>query len=167
MRGVSPEHLARVMTQEAGSDDRELRRLYSELDARACDIRDGADREQYQGELIARLRREATAHEHELAQLRQRLESAEDENEDLRAIRDALTPAELPQRPGLELAAAFLPAADRVSGDFYLAAEGPHDTTVLVVGDVVGHGLTAGGVPRSCERPSPRPHPSPTIPPAC
>jgi serine phosphatase RsbU (regulator of sigma subunit) len=51
----------------------------------------------------------------------------------------------LPQRPGLELAAAFLPAAaERVSGDFYLVAEGPRDSTVLVVGDVVGHGVQAG-----------------------
>jgi serine phosphatase RsbU (regulator of sigma subunit) len=49
----------------------------------------------------------------------------------------------LPQRPGLELAAAFVPAAERVSGDFYLVAEGPQDATVLVVGDVVGHGLAA------------------------
>ena len=29
------------------------------------------------------------------------------------------------------------------SGDFYLVAEGPQDATVLVVGDVVGHGLAA------------------------
>jgi serine phosphatase RsbU (regulator of sigma subunit) len=70
--------------------------------------------------------------------------AAEHELEDLRAIRDALTPPELPQRPGLELAAAFLPAiAEQVSGDFYLVAEGPQDSTVLVVGDVVGHGLQA------------------------
>jgi serine phosphatase RsbU (regulator of sigma subunit) len=51
----------------------------------------------------------------------------------------------LPQRPGLELAAAFLPAAaEHVSGDFYLVAQGPMDSTVLVVGDVVGHGVNAG-----------------------
>ena len=38
----------------------------------------------------------------------------------------------------------FLPAsAERVSGDFYLVSEGPQDSTVLVVGDVVGHGLQA------------------------
>jgi serine phosphatase RsbU (regulator of sigma subunit) len=55
-----------------------------------------------------------------------------------------LPPPELSHRPGLELAAAFLPAAaERVSGDFYLVAEGPEDATVLVVGDVVGHGLAA------------------------
>jgi serine phosphatase RsbU (regulator of sigma subunit) len=68
----------------------------------------------------------------------------EHELQDLRAIRDALTPPELPRRPGLELAAAFLPAiAEQVSGDFYLVAEGPQDSTVLVVGDVVGHGRQA------------------------
>jgi phosphoserine phosphatase RsbU/P len=102
-----------------------------------------ADREHRQAELIARLRRDAVAREEELADLRERLAAAEDEIEDLRAIQDALAPAEFPQRPGLELAAAFLHAVERVSGDFYLAAEGPRDATVLVVGDVVGHGPTA------------------------
>src|SRR5687768_3520935 len=95
--------------------------------------------------LIARLQREAEVRDEELAALQKRLDAAEHELEDLRAIRDALTPPELPRRPGLELAAAFLPAAaEQVSGDFYLVAEGPHDSTVLVVGDVVGHGLQAG-----------------------
>jgi serine phosphatase RsbU (regulator of sigma subunit) len=103
------------------------------------------DREHQQETLIARLRREAAARDGDLAVLRERLDVAEHELEDLRAIRDALTPPELPQRPGLELAAAFLPAvAEQVSGDFYLVAEGPQDSTVLVVGDVVGHGLQAG-----------------------
>ncbi len=82
--------------------------------------------------------------EEDLVVLRERLETAKQELADLRAIRDALTPPELPRRPGLELAAAFLPAvAERVSGDFYLVAEGPQDSTVLVVGDVAGHGLQA------------------------
>ena len=95
--------------------------------------------------LIARLRREAEVRDEELATLRERLDAAEHELEDLRAIRDALTPPELPRRPGLELAAAFLPAeAERVSGDFYLVAEGPQESTLLVIGDVIGHGLQAG-----------------------
>lgn len=100
-----------------------------------------------QGEetLIARLRHEAEVRDVQLTTLRARLETAEHELEDLRAIRDALTPPELPERPGLELAAAFLPAAaEQVSGDFYLVAEGPQDSTLLVIGDVVGHGLQAG-----------------------
>jgi serine phosphatase RsbU (regulator of sigma subunit) len=95
--------------------------------------------------LIARLRREAEVRDEELAMLRARLDDAEHELGDLRAIRDALTPPELPRRPGLELAAAFLPAGpERVSGDFYLVAVGPQDSTLLVSGDVVGHGLQAG-----------------------
>jgi serine phosphatase RsbU (regulator of sigma subunit) len=68
----------------------------------------------------------------------------------------------------LQLAAAFLPAsAERVSGDFYLVAEGPQESTVLVVGDVVGHGLQAAGVRRSSGQRSPQPHRSPMILPDC
>jgi serine phosphatase RsbU (regulator of sigma subunit) len=97
-----------------------------------------------QAALIARLRYELELRDDDLKRLREQLVQAERELEDLRAIRDALTPPELPHRPGLDLAAAFLPAAaERVSGDFYLVAAGPQDATVLVVGDVVGHGLLA------------------------
>jgi sigma-B regulation protein RsbU (phosphoserine phosphatase) len=107
-------------------------------------MRDMGEREHRRETLIARLRGEAEVREEDLATLRTRLQSAEHELEDLRAIRDALTPPELPRRPGLELAAAFLPAAEeRVSGDFYLVADGPQDATVLVVGDVIGHGVQA------------------------
>jgi serine phosphatase RsbU (regulator of sigma subunit) len=102
------------------------------------------EREARQDTLIARLRREAQVRDDELAALRGQLELAEHELEDLRAIRDALTPPELPARPGLQLAAAFVPAEETVSGDFYLVAEGPQDSTLLVIGDVVGHGLQAG-----------------------
>jgi phosphoserine phosphatase RsbU/P len=122
----------------------ELRRLHSEADAREHDIRDMGEHEDRQDTLIARLRAQAQLRDEELAALRERLGSAEHELDDLRAIRDALTPPELPQRPGLELAAAFVPAAEQVSGDFYLVAEGPQDSTLMVIGDVVGHGLKAG-----------------------
>ena len=127
------------------NESRELRHLRSEVAGARRDVRDLDAREHRQETLITRLRDEAAVREGDLAALRARLEVAEHELEDLRAIRDALTPPELPQRPDLELAAAFLPAAaERVSGDFYLVAEGPQDSTVLVVGDVVGHGLQAG-----------------------
>ena len=133
------------------NDERELQRLHSEVVGQQRDIagqqrdmHDLDDRQHLQETLIARLREDAALREGDLAVLRGRLEVAEHELEDLRAIRDALTPPELPQRPGLALAAAFLPAvAEQVSGDFYLVAEGPQDSTVLVVGDVVGHGLQA------------------------
>jgi phosphoserine phosphatase RsbU/P len=128
------------MTPEPQQDAVEPQRPHFE--AGAPDRRSGDTRVR---ELITRLRVEAELRDEELVALRERLAAAEHELEDLRAIRDALTPPELPQRPGLELAAAFLPAgAEQVSGDFYLVAEGPRDSTVLVIGDVVGHGLRAG-----------------------
>ena len=66
--------------------------------------------------------------------------------EDLEAIRAALAPADLPTRPGLELAALWEPARDGVvGGDFHLVAEGPEESTVVVVGDVVGKGPDAAG----------------------
>ena len=125
-------------------NERELRELRVEIDDQRRDIRESDDRERRQDELITRLRNEAAVRDDDVAVLRDRLGTAEHELGDLRAIRDALTPAELTQRPGLDLAAGFLPAvAEQVSGDFYLVAEGPQDSTVLVIGDVVGHGLNA------------------------
>jgi hypothetical protein len=54
--------------------------------------------------LIARLRREAAVRDAQLSELVARLDVAERELHDLRAIRDALTPYELPSRPGMQLA---------------------------------------------------------------
>jgi serine phosphatase RsbU (regulator of sigma subunit) len=93
--------------------------------------------------LVERLRSEARVQDDVVVGLLERLAADERELEDLRALRDALTPPELARRPGLELAASFLPATEGVSGDFYLVAEGPDDATALVVGDVVGKGLEA------------------------
>ena len=144
-REASHERAANVMREDLpGNDDSELERLRSEVAAQRRDIHDLDELEHRQDTLIARLRREVAIRDGDLAALHERLDVAEHELDDLRAIRDALTPPELPQRPGLALAAAFLPAvAEQVSGDFYLVAEGPQDSTVLVVGDVVGHGLQA------------------------
>jgi serine phosphatase RsbU (regulator of sigma subunit) len=133
------------MSQGPDNKDAELRRLHAEVDARERDLHDMDVRDHRRDTLIERLRREAVVQAEDFATLTGRLEAAEHELEDLRAIRDALTPPELPDRPGLELAASFIPAsAGQISGDFYLVAEGPQDSTVLVVGDVVGHGLQAG-----------------------
>jgi serine phosphatase RsbU (regulator of sigma subunit) len=131
------------MSQEPDEKDAELQRLHSQADAREDEIRDMGEHEDRQDTLIERLRQEAQVGDEELAGLRWRLAVAEHELEDLRAIRDALTPSQLPERPGLELAAAFVPAAEQVSGDFYLVAAGPQGSTVMVIGDVVGHGLQA------------------------
>jgi sigma-B regulation protein RsbU (phosphoserine phosphatase) len=133
------------MSQGPEDKDAQLRRLHAEADARERDIDDMDARDIRNDTLIERLRREAVVQAEDFATLTERLAVAEHELEDLRAVRDALTPPQLPQRPGLELAATFIPAlSEQVSGDFYLVAEGPQDSTVLVVGDVVGHGLRAG-----------------------
>jgi DNA-binding CsgD family transcriptional regulator len=53
--------------------------------------------------LIARLRREAAVRDAQLSDLQARLADAERELDDLRAIRDALTPSVLPKRSGMRL----------------------------------------------------------------
>jgi hypothetical protein len=93
--------------------------------------------------LIARLREEAAVREGDLAALRERLAAAEHELDDLRAIRDALTPPELPRpRAGTRRGG---PARDRGTGQRRLlpGVRRAQDSTVLVVGDVLGHGLQA------------------------
>src|SRR4051794_35652787 len=65
------------------------------------------------------------------------------ELDDLEAVRDALRPAVVVPRPELELAAHYVPAQQGVGGDFFLTAEGPRGSTVLLVGDVVGKGVEA------------------------
>ena len=62
---------------------------------------------------------------------------------ELRVFQDALAPATIPLRPHLELASAFVPAEQGVSGDFHLVAPGPGASTVMAVGDAMGHGLPA------------------------
>lgn len=62
---------------------------------------------------------------------------------EFQALRAALTPTEVPVRPGLRIATAFTPAEGLVAGDFFLVVEGPAGSTTVVVGDVVGHGLEA------------------------
>lgn len=72
-----------------------------------------------------------------------RLRQLEHSAEELDAIRAALTPTDLPDLPGVDAGAAFVPSSLGVSGDFYLLTNGPDGSTVAVVGDVVGHGPAA------------------------
>ena len=85
--------------------------------------------------------------QNDVTELVRRERALEDERDralaDLRVLQEALTPADPPPRPHLELASCFVPAEDGVAGDFYLVAAGPGDATVVVVGDVMGHGLEA------------------------
>ncbi|MGH3672731.1 MAG: PP2C family protein-serine/threonine phosphatase [Pseudonocardiaceae bacterium] len=75
--------------------------------------------------------------------LRNRLARQEKQLDELKSIRQALTPAEVPARPGLEIATSFIPARGPVAGDFFLVAGGPAGHTTIVVGDVAGHGFEA------------------------
>ncbi|MGN6585886.1 MAG: PP2C family protein-serine/threonine phosphatase [Solirubrobacterales bacterium] len=75
--------------------------------------------------------------------MRERVRELEHSAEELEAIRAALAPAELPDVPELDAAAAFVPSELGVSGDFYLLTNGPDGSTVAIVGDVVGHGPAA------------------------
>jgi serine phosphatase RsbU (regulator of sigma subunit) len=75
--------------------------------------------------------------------LREKLVVLEHSVEELEAIRAALTPSALPQLPGVDAAAAFVPSEHGVSGDFYLLTNGPDSSAVAIVGDVVGHGPEA------------------------
>jgi serine phosphatase RsbU (regulator of sigma subunit) len=141
--------LARLRAK-AGEQEVEIARLRNEAAAASGELAQlGAEagelhrRELDLSVLVERLRREAKVHEDVITRLLERLAVDELELNDLRGVREALTPPELGSRPGVDLAASFLPATDGVSGDFYLLAEGPHEATVLVVGDVVGKGLGA------------------------
>ena len=136
-----------VEASEQGLEIARLREAAAEAevdhDRLEAEAREFRRRELDRSALVAQLRTEARAHEEALSDLHDKLAAAEVELTDLRAVRDALTPPSLPDRPGIDLAASFLPATERVSGDFYLAAEGPEEATVMVVGDVVGRGLAA------------------------
>ncbi|HEY5941601.1 MAG TPA: PP2C family protein-serine/threonine phosphatase [Solirubrobacterales bacterium] len=78
-----------------------------------------------------------------VAAIAERLHKLEHSAEELEAIRAALTPTALPDLPGVDAGAAFVPSELGVSGDFYLLTNGPDGSTVAVVGDVVGHGPAA------------------------
>jgi serine phosphatase RsbU (regulator of sigma subunit) len=78
-----------------------------------------------------------------VAAVAERLTALEHSAEELEAIRAALTPADLPELPGVDAGAAFVPSELGVSGDFYLLTNGPDGSAVAIVGDVVGHGPAA------------------------
>lgn len=69
-------------------------------------------------------------------------QSLERELEIGRRIQEGFLPAELPQRPGWEIAVRFCPAK-QVAGDFYDAFELTSDRIGLVMADVCGKGVGA------------------------
>jgi Stage II sporulation protein E (SpoIIE) len=64
------------------------------------------------------------------------------EIESTRQLQNQLVPATLPTLPGINLDAAYLPAAE-VGGDFYQAFPQRDGSTLVVIGDVSGKGLKA------------------------
>jgi serine phosphatase RsbU (regulator of sigma subunit) len=77
------------------------------------------------------------------ADLRRRLTDAEEDVRELESLRAALTSPELPAVDGLSIATSYTPADGPVAGDFFLIARSSSDSVLVVVGDVVGHGLAA------------------------
>jgi hypothetical protein len=168
MNRRSSEREIDVMSQGLENKDVELRRLHAEADARERDIDDMDARDIRNDTLIERLRREAVVQAEDFATLTERLAAAENELEDLRAVRDALTPPQLPERPGLDLAAAFIPAsAAQVSGDFYLVAGGRRSHPCSSSATSWATACGPGSARRSCGRRSLRPPRSPTTRPSC
>lgn len=78
-----------------------------------------------------------------LGRLRDERQLRLDELARLRVIQDALAPVQAPDLPLLEVATRYVPAERGVAGDFYLVAQGHNNSTVFVVGDVVGKGIAA------------------------
>ncbi|WP_306214466.1 SpoIIE family protein phosphatase [Actinoplanes sp. RD1] len=85
------------------------------------------------------------AAESQADQLRERYEQTRDV---VIALQRELLPAGVPVLPGLRVAASYLLAnsAQGAGGDWFDVVPGPGGTVALVVGDVVGHGVTAAGV---------------------
>jgi serine phosphatase RsbU (regulator of sigma subunit) len=77
------------------------------------------------------------------ATLRQQLADAEREMRELESLRAALTAPEVPDVDGLQIATAYTPAEGLAAGDFFLVVPSLDGTAVVVLGDVVGHGLPA------------------------
>ncbi|WP_409330784.1 SpoIIE family protein phosphatase [Trujillonella humicola] len=72
---------------------------------------------------------------------------AEQENRMAAALQRTLLLDELPEVPGVDLAARYLPSADDVvGGDWYDLVPLPSGRVSLVLGDVAGHGLSAAAV---------------------
>jgi serine phosphatase RsbU (regulator of sigma subunit) len=75
--------------------------------------------------------------------LRRQLAEREREVRELDSLREALIAPDLPELEGLDVATSYTPADGVVAGDFFLVTRGPRGTALVVVGDVVGHGLAA------------------------
>jgi serine phosphatase RsbU (regulator of sigma subunit) len=80
---------------------------------------------------------------HRQRKMARRLAEQELQLTQLEALQRALTPPDVPQIPRLQIATAFTPAEHDVAGDFFGVVAGPGGSTMLIIGDVVGHGPVA------------------------
>jgi phosphoserine phosphatase RsbU/P len=78
----------------------------------------------------------------EAMRLRDERDLLQAEVAELKALRDVLTPREIPVVPGWEISARYL-AASSLAGDFHLVAPNEDGTTVVAIGDAIGHGADA------------------------
>jgi anti-sigma regulatory factor (Ser/Thr protein kinase)/putative methionine-R-sulfoxide reductase with GAF domain len=62
------------------------------------------------------------------------------------ALQRSLLPERLPEIPGLDVAARYLPSTDEVGGDWYDVIELPGGLIGLAIGDVAGHGVRAAAL---------------------
>ena len=138
------------MGRGAGDDCTELRRLRSELKARDQQLArlhhesvEAQQIERAQRALIHELRNEVMEATQLADSVADRLSVAELELVNLRGIRDELLEPAFVQRDGMSIAAEVIPAARHVGGDFYFVGDGPNGSTVMAIGDAVGHGLRA------------------------
>ncbi|MEV0903072.1 SpoIIE family protein phosphatase [Actinoplanes sp. NPDC049802] len=94
---------------------------------------------------VTELARTRLAAEAEADRLRRRYEESRDV---VNALQRELLPSGLPVLPGLQVAASYLlaDAETAAGGDWFDAIAQPDGRIALVVGDVVGHGVTASGV---------------------
>ncbi|MEV6304761.1 SpoIIE family protein phosphatase [Actinoplanes sp. NPDC051861] len=94
---------------------------------------------------VTELTRTRQAAEAEASRLRRRYEQSRDV---ITALQRELLPSGLPVLPGLQVAASYLlaDAETAAGGDWFDAVSRPDGRVALVVGDVVGHGVTASGV---------------------
>src|SRR5690349_11492114 len=61
---------------------------------------------------------------------------------ELRALREVLTPRDIPLVEGWQISARYI-AASALAGDFHLVAPTDDDVTVVALGDAIGHGVDA------------------------
>jgi GAF domain-containing protein/anti-sigma regulatory factor (Ser/Thr protein kinase) len=73
-------------------------------------------------------------------------EALEREHRGAVALQRSLLPERLPDIPGVDAAARYLPARDEVGGDWYDVIELPRGLVGVAIGDVAGHGVRAAAL---------------------